>query len=288
LLLPQSDKQSQLNAARTITLEDLKEYSRSLLAKPAIKAMAHGNMDKNYALDMANLVKSSLLKSETQAVEPIQVTQIPLDQPLTETLTVDHNDAAITIMLQGENSSPRARAEISVLAELLSAPFYNELRTEKQLGYIVFATPLQMNKTPGMAFIVQSPNTSATELEDNIDYFLNQWQGKLPQLNSDELERFKNSVLSRITKKDNKLSTRTKRYWRELDWQEHGFDTKAQLANAVEKVTLTDLEKCLNDLLKRRLTVKSYGNKLGGEVIEDKGSEAALVLKGSSTTVPEV
>ncbi|MGI1671590.1 MAG: insulinase family protein [Neptuniibacter sp.] len=288
LLLPQSDKQSQLNAARTITLEDLKGYSRSLLAKPAIKAMAHGNMDKHYALDMANQVKSSLLKSDTQAVEPIQVTQIPAGQPLTETLVVDHNDAAITIMLQGENSSPKARAEISVLSELLSAPFYNELRTEKQLGYIVFATPLQMNKTPGMAFIVQSPNTSATDLEENIDHFLNEWQSKLPQLNSADLERFKNSVLSRITKKDNKLSTRTKRYWRELDWQEHGFDTKTQLANAVEKVTLTDLEQCLHDLLKRRLAVKSYGNKLGGEVIADKGSEAALVLKDSSATVPEV
>ncbi len=288
LLLPQSDKQSQLNAALNVTLEDLKEYSKNLLAKPAIKVLSHGNMDKNYALNMANRVKSSLLKTETQKVTPIQVTQIPAEQSLSETLNVDHNDAAITIMLQGENSSPKARAEISVLAELLSAPFYNELRTEKQLGYIVFATPLQMNKSPGMAFIVQSPNTSATALEENIDHFLNEWQSKLPQLTSADLDRFKNSVLSRINKKDNKLSSRTKRYWRELDWQEYGFDTKVQLANAVEKVTLTDLETCLHALLKRRLTVKSYGNKLGGKVIADKRSEAAMVLKNISATVPEV
>lgn len=287
LLLPQHDKLSQLEAAKQVTLADLESYTLELLQQPALKAIAHGNIAQEYATAMANNVKTIFAKDESATLEPIRVTQIPTDAPLIETVEVDHNDAAITMMLQGENNSAKARAEISVLAELLSAPFYNELRTEKQLGYIVFATPIQMNKTPGMAFIVQSPNTSATELENNIDLFLTEWQSKLPTLTETELDRFKSSVLSRILKKDNKLSSRTKRYWRELDWGERSFDTRAQLAEAVKNVALTDLETTFHNLQKRRLTVKSFGNKLGGVVNTEKSAQATLVLKEVSATVPE-
>ncbi|WP_315982825.1 hypothetical protein [Aliamphritea spongicola] len=44
----------------------------------------------------------------------------------------------------------------------MEAPFYTSLRTEQQLGYVVFATPLQMQDVPGLAFVVQSPTAILT------------------------------------------------------------------------------------------------------------------------------
>lgn len=287
LLLPQYDKLSQLQAIKEITLDDLKQYSALILKQPIIKALAHGNLTEEFAGTIASSVKSSLLKKTSESIPEIKVAQIPKRAALLENVAVDHNDAAITLLLQGENSSPRARAEISVLSEILAAPFYNQLRTEKQLGYIVFATPFQMQKAPALAFIVQSPNTSAMALEANIDQFLQTWTTELPKLTDEDLNRFKASVLSRITQKDKKLSTRTKRYWRELDWNELNFDTKDQLASAVEEVTLSDLQNCLEDLLQRRLTVVTYGNKLG-KPETTATSDALDILKESNQFVPEV
>ena len=83
----------------------------------------------------------------------------------------------------------------------------------------------------------------------------------ISQLNKEELNKFKRSVIARITKQDKKLSSRTKRFWRELDWGETEFDTRKKLAEAVEKVTLDDLSKRYAGLFDRRLTVLSTGKK---------------------------
>ncbi|MCP4598443.1 insulinase family protein, partial [Neptuniibacter sp.] len=287
LLMSQADKRSQLDAIENITLDDLQQFSIQLLKAPAIKALAHGNLTEEYTRNMGDLVSKALLTDKTTATPAITVTQLPLDTPLTETLDIEHNDAAISVLLQGENNSAKARAELSVLSEILASPFYNQMRTEKQLGYIVFATPLQMNKTPGLGFIIQSPNTDAVTLEQNINQFLQEWQSNLDEFDVDSLNRFKASVLSRITKKDNKLSSRTKRYWRELDWGELSFDTREQLAEAVQKVSIQDLQLNYKQLQQRRLTVRSFGTKLSSNNTL-KITNAKSYLKGNKPIVPDV
>ncbi|WP_299177961.1 insulinase family protein [uncultured Neptuniibacter sp.] len=289
LLLPQWEKSSQQAALESLELDDLKQFSKQLLAAPYLKLMTHGNLSRAEAQSLETDLKRSLSGSESHPPSAVKVVQIPEGKPLTSNLEIEHNDSAIAMLLQGESNSLQARAEISVLAEMLAAPFYNQIRTEKQLGYIVFATPVQMNKTPGVAFIIQSPVADAERLNAEINGFIQQWQQQLPEIDLETLEKFKRSVIGRITKKDNTLSNRTNRYWRELDWGDTEFNTRNQLANRVEKVSIQDLKRCFEQLLKRRLIVQNTGKRF---VSQDKTTPTTLhalfaELKADAQFVPE-
>jgi secreted Zn-dependent insulinase-like peptidase len=146
-----------------------------------------------------------------------------------------------------------------------------------------------MNKTPGIAFIVQSPIANATTLEKNIDQFLARWNEELLNVSAEELSQFKRSVISRITRKDNKLSAQTKRYWRELDWQETDFDTRERLAAAVEKITLDDLARCFTALQSRSIVVSNTGKKFTQATPSKPNTASTLFnrLKAEGVNVPE-
>ncbi|WP_067862355.1 insulinase family protein [Neptuniibacter marinus] len=289
LLLPQWDNHSQTTALKNVNLDTLKAFATKLTAAPQLKVLTHGNLDKATAISMGALIKEKLLKEKPQAVPSVEVTQIPKGPAIKESLTINHNDSAISMLLQGESNSIKTRAEISLLTEILASPFYSQIRTEKQLGYIVFATTLQMNKTPAIAFIVQSPIASANILEKNIDQFMDEWDQKLLKVSDQELSQFKRSVISRITRKDNKLSAQTSRYWRELDRQETNFDTRERLAESVKKITLNDLIKCFDALQNRRLIVSNTGNKFTVDAPEKPNTASELFnqLKAQHVNVPE-
>lgn len=290
LLLPQWDNPSQTEALKKINLDSLNHFASELLAAPSLKVLTHGNLTQSQALKMGRVLKTALVKGAVKTTPAIQVTQIPKGNKNQETLGINHNDSAISLLLQGENNSVKTRAELSLLSEILSSPFYNEIRTEKQLGYIVFATPLQMNKTPAIAFIIQSPVADADTLESEIDGFLTSWGSKIDKITATDLEQFKRSVISRITKQDNKLSSRTKRYWRELDWNETDFRTREKLAYRVEKVTLDDLAHCFSELQTRRLSIRNSGSKfeINPLVINKDTDKLFSELKAQGVTVPEV
>ena len=47
-----------------------------------------------------------------------------------------------------------------MLAEqLIATPFFNQLRTEQQLGYLVGSGYIPYNQHPGIGFYIQSPIT---------------------------------------------------------------------------------------------------------------------------------
>jgi secreted Zn-dependent insulinase-like peptidase len=282
LLLPQWSTQSQESALKSIDVTDLQRFVKQLKT-PSLKALVHGNLNKEDALTLGSTLAQAFIdKSITTQPDEIQVVQLPKNEPLHEQLTIEHNDSAISVLLQGENNSSQAKAEVSLLSEMLSADFYNELRTEKQLGYIVFATPLQMNKTPAITFIVQSPNTPADALEKHIDSFLLEWRKGLLKTDEETLSRYKQSILSRILKQDNKLSTRTKRYWRELDHNKFNFDSKEQLAEAVKAMSIEQLIRCFDLLQSRRLTVTSFGKPHLSKIPAAKSSTAILAARKST------
>ena len=61
-----------------------------------------------------------------------------------------------------------------------------------------------------------------------------------------DLDGYKNTLITQINKKDENLMGRTNRLWKEIVLNSLDFDRKAKLLEAIEKITLSDI----NDLFK--------------------------------------
>ncbi|WP_051559815.1 insulinase family protein [Marinobacterium jannaschii] len=262
LLLPEWSEEDKLSVAENLTLEDLKAFVPQLLAETELRLLAHGNLQQQDAVELAQVVSGTLFEGARPArAEETPVVRLQKARNLVQTLEVDHNDSAISVYFQGDDTSLDTRAKYALLSELMASPFYNRLRTEKQLGYVVFETPLQLRRAPGLAFVVQSPVAAPTELEKHINGFISGMQAQLDELDEQQLERYKQSVVSRVMKRENTLTERSARYWREIDRDQANFNSREELAAAVQALSLADIKRSFREMDQRRLTVRSFGNK---------------------------
>ncbi|MBU2955082.1 insulinase family protein [Marinobacter sp. F3R08] len=269
-----------LRAARDITFDELVSFSQALLSEVDPVMLAHGNLTEASALNLARQIDAIVLgDSEITRVERSKVRQLP-DEETRVSIEVDHPDTAYTLYMQGENTSFEERARFRLLAQIISSPFYEEIRTNRQLGYIVYATPFEMLETPALGFIVQSPSASRAEIDQAVQEFSGSFEATLAALTPERLDREKQAVISKLLEKDRQLGEISSRYWREIDRGMDSFDSPQQLANAVDRVSQQELlDTFRKAVLERHRTL---------QVVTGDGERKAIQALGKLTELPPV
>lgn len=244
--------EDKLKAARSVTLDELMSFTEALLSEVDPVLLAHGNITEAYALNLAQQINAIVLgKSEFKPVERSHVRKLPADEMLVS-LNVEHPDTGYTLYTQGKNTSFEERARFRLLAQIISSPFYEEIRTTRQLGYIVYATPFEMLETPALGFVVQSPTASAGEIDQAVREFTKEFEKTLGNLTGKRLEREKQAVISSLLEQDRQLGEISGRYWQEIDRGSDSFDSREKLAKAVEAVSLEELKNTFTDAVLNR------------------------------------
>lgn len=233
--------EDKLAAAREVTLDELKSFSEALLAEVDPVMLAHGNLTHAYALNLAQQVRAVVLDDSTiTTVDRSRVRQLPQKETQV-TLDVEHPDTGYSLYMQGDNTGFEERARFRLLAQIVSSPFYEELRTNRQLGYIVYATPFEMLETPALGFVVQSPGASPGQIDQAVREFAEEFEATIAGLDEASLNREKQAVISKLLERDRQLGDISSRYWREIDRNADSFDSREKLANAIKSVTKAEL-----------------------------------------------
>ncbi|PSF12032.1 insulinase family protein [Marinobacter shengliensis] len=231
-----------LAAAREVTLNELEAFGTRLVAQTDPVMLAHGNLTEAATLNMARQVQAMVLNNrERTTVDRSRMRQLPQGQTLA-TLTLEHPDTGYTLYLQGRDTSYEERARFRLLAQILSSPFYEDIRTNRQLGYIVYATAFEILETPALGLVVQSPEATAEAIDQAVMEFAEGYADRLAELTSERLAREKQAVISQLLQRDRQLGEVSGRYWREIDRGNTAFDSRERLAEAIQKVTLDQLK----------------------------------------------
>ena len=234
LLAPAWSDEERIAALEPITVDELRAFVDVLFGQVSVVALAHGNLRVDDAMAMADVLSHGLLADSTAVDVPrVGVVKLNADSRYSRSLEVDHDDAAVAVYFQGVDRDVAERARFNLLAQIVSAPFYSDLRTEQQLGYVVFASPFPLVEVPGVTFVVQSPAASATTLGNAVTGFLRGFAERLQSMADGDFERERAALLARVLEEDNNLSDRSRRYWQELDREQYQFDSRERMAGAV-------------------------------------------------------
>jgi secreted Zn-dependent insulinase-like peptidase len=242
LLEPKWTREQRLTALEEVDLETLSQFAGQWLLSIDSVALAHGNVTSDGAVSLARTLDEGLLsKVRTEEVPRARVVKLRSGDYLGHVLSVPHNDSALVLYFQGQGKQYEARAAHALVAQILSGPFYTELRTRKQLGYVVFASSIPVMNIPGLAFVAQSPNTDTFALRQHADTFLASATATLTGLRQADFERFRESLVERLLEPDKTLSQRSNRYWQAIDRHPGQFDEREKLAAAVRATTRKDV-----------------------------------------------
>jgi secreted Zn-dependent insulinase-like peptidase len=167
------------------------------------------------------------------------------------------------LYLQARDTSLATRARAALLSQVLSAPFFDALRTQKQLGYVVSVNAYPVLDSAGLVFMAQSPVAGAGMLQDEVLAFLDGFGARIADLSQSDLEQHKRALVARVMEEERQLSERSARWWEEIDRENLRFDTREQTRDAVLAIGLDEFREfysgMLLDAARRQLAIRVIG-----------------------------
>jgi secreted Zn-dependent insulinase-like peptidase len=233
-----------------ISYPALNLFAKQWLTGANLQGLFYGNINAERVEEWKQSVVS-VVPSSDQAVEPARVvklaTKIQKEKPsrLEHRFPVDHNDKAVALYVQGINDTLSDNAKMMLLRQILESSFYSQLRTEQQLGYIVFLSNMSLKDVPGSVFIVQSPTASSAEIKAAVNTFLDRSLASIP----DNLTADKKSLATKLLEKPQTLSQKSGRYWSNILKNDDSFSYRERLVDAINAVDAKQLRQYYQQVL---------------------------------------
>lgn len=235
----------------SITLEKVMAAPQWLFGESRMQMMASGNITESQTRDFAKRIVDTLGVTSTDKDIPKGMKVVRLEQSNSRPVylaELEHQDTAVMRYYQGRESTREERIKLSLLGQMMTQYYFNDLRTEQQLGYIVQAGAKATDRTPGVIFIVQSPTADANTVEKATDAFLPKFKQVLAN-SEKEFESVKQATLAQLRQPPQNMGQKVGQFWGDLRDDYPNFDSREQAIAVVEATTLQDLQKAYQEVI---------------------------------------
>ncbi len=274
-----------------VSFEDVLDFVPRMMQNLRMDALYHGNVTQAEALALVGELRRYLESSAEQVIPPFgTVVDMPDSGRVVLELEVDHDDSALVVYLQGPDDSLQTRARLAVLGNMIRSPFFDDLRTENQLGYIVNAGAMNLMDVSGLVMYVQSPVVDPLALETYVDDFVSNYAEMLDNMSEDEFEAIKAGLLNNLLEKPQRLGSLSSRFWNDILEQELAADSLLELSDAVSMVSLDDVRRYYRGYVSAeavgRLVSRSFGRVHQAEKVqaqENPGTDSIFLEENADS-----
>lgn len=250
LEVPEYSIETLMAVAEAVTPADLERWRAATFDAPGVIALMHGNLTAERAAALAERIGTALDAGDPDAGPELRLLRLD-DRPAQRQVMVEHDDSAYTRYVQGRDQSWEERARFGLLGHIISTPYFNQLRTEQQLGYAVFAGTWVRVNAPGLVFVVQSPVAAPAAIDAATADFLAGFREYLAGMTPEQFESDRAGLLTRLLERDSNLNARGSRLWRDLQDGILDFDSRERIAEALLALDIDDFREFFETFLER-------------------------------------
>lgn len=229
-----------IDVLQKTSFEQFQVFSAELLRGAKIEALFYGNLYSQDAIKLATLMQHQLLKKYTKRLPQLAKvlrTDNKANKAWLYIYPLEHNDRAVELYVQALGPYIEDAAHMQLLTHILQPQFFNLLRTEKQLGYVVSVFSMPIRNIEASLFVVQSPSASASVLVDEMNNFL------VGVNLADNFAEHKAALLAQLREAPVSLSEQSNRFWQSVLLNDVSFNRQQELIAAVNKITPESLRK---------------------------------------------
>lgn len=249
LLTTSWSNQEKLAALQEIDRQAVNAHVKALLDAPQLVLLSLGNVSEADSLRAAGILAELNSGQTVEAVKRARVRKLPAGSWTLRNTPSIQADSAIALVYQGKDASIEALAATQLLGSLIRTPYYQTLRTQAQVGYIVSAFAFNVLDTPALGFSVQSNSHSAGEVLMQTRDFAASFVSVLGGMPMDTFNSTKAGLIARIMQEDKQLSDVASRAWAEIDRQAYDFDTRMRLVAAIDRIDQGGLQAFYAELI---------------------------------------
>lgn len=268
-----------LRHLRTVELGEMPGFVSELFARVHLEALVHGDWTAAEALELAALLERHLgANSQPSAETRRPLISIQDRGTLIREQGCDHEDSALLVYYQSRTTRARDLAYFTLANHIMSSTFFHELRTRQQLGYVVGAGNLPLNRHPGLIFYIQSPVAGPQILLDAVEEFIDLFPLAMLEFTEQQWQESKAGLQAQLSERDANLRSRGQRLWVSIGNKDLGFDQRERVREEVGRLSRADLVRFITQLRSRtsdRLILCSYGlghehdERITGQFVDD-------------------
>ncbi|KAF1997039.1 LuxS/MPP-like metallohydrolase [Amniculicola lignicola CBS 123094] len=230
-----------------VTAQDVQQFYPLTLAQGHIEILAHGNLHKEEALKITDLVEKTLKPKRLPLNQwPVRRNLIVppgsnyiYERQLKDPANVNH---CIEYSLYLGNTQDRAiKSRLLLVAQMTDEPAFNQLRTLEQLGYVVFSGGSVSDQWAGYRILIQSEK-DCKYLEGRIEHFLTSFEKMLEDMKEDEFEGHKRAVVNKRLEKLKNLNQEGNRFWTHISNDGYDFFQAEEDVVHISALTKQDMQ----------------------------------------------
>lgn len=278
--------QEKLTALKTVKMADLPKHAKALLTAPDILVLSVGNVSREDSLQAGDVVSQLLLNGAAkEAVVRAKIRKLVAGEWALRHVPAQHDDAAIALVFQGETAAISELAATHLLGGLIRTPYYQALRTEAEIGYIVSAFAFNVLDAPALGFSVQSNSHSVNDIVAQTRQFLAAYAESFDAVPDATFEATKAGLIAQLSEEDKQLGDVASRYWAELDREAYDFDTRARLVAAIKAIDKTGLKTFIQQLVSddKAVALLSYSFGDQADTIDLAGVPSVVQIRSLPT-----
>lgn len=243
LLEEQYTEEQKLEALTPLTLDDVKAYAKRLYEKVYITGMIHGNYNDENAVKSTQILLDSL-KSQPLAKEDRYeqvVETMPKGKQFRFSREVEDNNNSLAYAIQVGEKNPALLAQVSMLASIVESDFYTQMRTNQQLGYLVWSFKQRIEDRIFFRLVIQSSTHGPFEISKRVNAWLESTEKLFSELTDQEFERHRQALIVGLEKEgDSIAAVLSDLYGMAID-EDGDFSYKKKLIEAVKEVKKKDV-----------------------------------------------
>jgi secreted Zn-dependent insulinase-like peptidase len=236
-------KGSRSNEEYLAVLDDLKlEHVNDVLKNQTLDkkmqytSMIMGNIDFQHAemndkrfLHEMKGVDTTLPLKDVELVTPVVNPQVPIEIRKTNPREGDPNHVTVVSLLKGiPNIADRVLHHIN--GQILGNLAFDELRTKRQLGYVVNAGVIQLSNVMGVSAVVQGSVMKPDDVEPLIEWLYHvKMVETLKNMTDSQFEQYKSSFAEELTEPPLGFSDEIGYYWGPVLNGGQCFDLKLEM-----------------------------------------------------------
>lgn len=221
----------------SITLKDVVAYRNALKTNARPEFLVVGNMAESQATALAHAVQKQL---GTQGNEWCRNRDVLVDKKqsvIFEKAGSSTDSALAAVFVPPGYDEFSSSAYSAMLGQIIQPWFYNQLRTEEQLGYAVFAFPFSVGRQWGMGFLLQSSDRQPAYLWARYKAFFPTVEARLRAMKPEEFAQLQQGVIAQMEQAPQTLGEEASQISKDFDRGNMRFDSRDKVVAQIKLLT---------------------------------------------------
>ena len=220
-----------------ITLKDVMAYRDRLKSNARPEFLIVGNMSEVQAKDLAHQVQDQLAAKGNQWCRNRDVLVDKKQGIIFEKAGSTSDSALAAVFVPPGYDEYSSSAYSAMLGQIIQPWFYNQLRTEEQLGYAVFAFPMSVGRQWGLGFLLQSSDRQPSALWARYQAFFPTAEERLRKMSAEEFAQLQQAVIAQVTQAPQTLGEEATQISKDFDRGNMRFDSRDKVVAEIKQLT---------------------------------------------------